>query len=112
HHRPLAHELAAAVRVERPRAGVLGVRGAPATVEDVVGGDLDQPRSGGGAGPGEVGDRVPVDGGGGRLVRLGVVHAGPGGGVDDHVVGAHRVGERGPVGDVQVRPGGGGDLAV
>src|SRR5690606_33967927 len=105
-------ELAAAVRVERSRAGVLRVRGAPAAVEDGVGGDLDQPCAGGGAGPGEVGDRAPVAGGGGRLVGLGGVHGGPGGGVDHHVVPAHRVGERRPVGDVQVRPGGGGDLAV
>src|SRR5690606_27891582 len=97
HHRPLAGELAAAVRVERSRAGVLRVRGAPAAVEDVVGGDLDQPCAGGGAGPGEVGDRAPVDGGGGRLVGLGGVHGGPGGGVDHHVVPAHRVGERRPV---------------
>ncbi len=66
----------------------------------------------GGAGGGEVDDGVTVDGGGGRLVCLGAVDVGPGGGVDHHVVAGDGGVHGGGVGDVQVGAGGGGDLVV
>ncbi len=55
---------------------------------------MDERHAGGGAGPGDVGGAVAVDGEGGVRLRLGPVDGGVGGGVDDE--GATRPGDRAP----------------
>jgi len=113
-HRALAGELRAAIGAERRRRVVLAPGPLGPAVEDVVGGDMQegQParrrRARHGAGCGG------VDGGGQRLLRLGPVDGGVGGGIDHHI-GTRRPDRRGAgfrVGQIRLRPAERGDREI
>jgi hypothetical protein len=102
--RLLPGQLGATVGRERRRLVALDVRRALGAVEDVVGGDVDDPGFHLRRRCGNVAGTAAVDGEGGLLGRLGAVDVGPGGAVDHHV------------GPLQLQPaakrGGGGDVEL
>src|SRR5439155_15317499 len=85
------------------------VRRGGGAVEDVVGGDLEQPRAGR---LGEHRDPVPVDRRRRLLRRLGTVDVGPPGRVDDDIAAGDRGAYRGRVGDVEDVVGGRDDVGL
>ena len=109
-HGPLAGGLGASVGRPRRELGGLGVRRRGVPGEDVVGGDLHQLGADLGARPGQVRGAGGVDRERLRLARLGVVHSGPRGGVDDDVLAAHGRPAGLEVGDIQRRAGSRRDL--
>ncbi len=102
-HGLLADQLGAPVGVDRAGRGVLGVRLRGVAGQHVVGGDVEQARTGGGAGLREDAYGCAVDGRCGFLGGLGAVHVRPGGAVDDHRDVLDGGADRGRVGDVEVR---------
>src|SRR3546814_16466035 len=79
----LARRLAAAIGIQRRDRIVLAVGAAFATIEDVVGGKVDERRAGGRAGLGEEAGAVAVHRHGPRFLTLGTVDGSVGGAVDD-----------------------------
>ncbi len=102
-HGPLAGGLGPAVGAAGRDRGVLGVGLGRVAGEDVVGGDLQQPRPGRRAGAGQGRGADGVDGERRRLVGLGAVDVGEGRAVDDDVDVGDRRGNLIGVGDVELR---------
>src|SRR5450755_16512 len=84
-HGSLTGQLGTSIGGPRRRDVLLGIRPLGGPGEDVVGRHLHQTRTAGLAGRGDVGCAATVDRQRLLLVRLGIVDAGPGRAVDDHI---------------------------